>query len=149
MANRVEGLSNEALLECFISGLKKELQWEVIPWQPDSITKAVTLAKLFEDKYGFVERPVRSKSTYNPDISVAFRKQTPLALPAPPRNSVKVPALPGPSNTAPHFKKMSYAELQERRAKGLCYNCDEKFSPQHKCPNRRLLLYNGMRNWRV
>lgn len=22
----------------------------------------------------------------------------------------------------------------------MCYNCDEKFSPHHKCPNRRLLL---------
>lgn len=39
------------------------------------------------------------------------------------------------------FKKMSFAELQDRRAKGLYYNCDERFSPHHKCPNRKLLLF--------
>lgn len=30
--------------------------------------------------------------------------------------------------------------MQIRKAKGLCFNCDEKYSPQHKCPNKRLLL---------
>lgn len=30
--------------------------------------------------------------------------------------------------------------MQLRKAKGLCFNCDEKFTPSHKCPNRRLLL---------
>lgn len=27
-----------------------------------------------------------------------------------------------------------------RKAKGLCFNCDEKFSPSHKCANKTLLL---------
>jgi len=37
-------------------------------------------------------------------------------------------------------KKMSLAEMQLRREKGLCYLCDEKFNFNHKCPNRQLLL---------
>ena len=28
--------------------------------------------------------------------------------------------------------KMSPTELQERRNKGLCYSCNEKFSPRHR-----------------
>lgn len=28
---------------------------------------------------------------------------------------------------------MSLVELKERREKGLCYNCDEKFAPGHWC----------------
>ncbi|GAV88019.1 hypothetical protein CFOL_v3_31443, partial [Cephalotus follicularis] len=31
------------------------------------------------------------------------------------------------------FKKMTMAELKARRDKGLCYNCDDKFYPEHKC----------------
>jgi len=53
------------------------------------------------------------------------------------------PLLPTPST--PPFrhntvKKMSPAEMQLRREKGLCYFCDEKFTFNHKCPNRQLLL---------
>lgn len=30
--------------------------------------------------------------------------------------------------------------MQLRKAKGLCFNCDEKYSPTHRCKNKRLLL---------
>lgn len=33
--------------------------------------------------------------------------------------------------------------MQLRKAKGLCFNCDEKSTPSHKCQNRRLLLLQG------
>lgn len=68
-------------------------------------------------------------------------------MPSPPATAQKFPTLPGPtiatnkfSVTNPQYKKMSFAEMEDRRTKGLCYNCDAKFSPQNKCPNRRLLL---------
>ncbi|KAG6490402.1 hypothetical protein ZIOFF_051698 [Zingiber officinale] len=31
------------------------------------------------------------------------------------------------------FKRLSRAEMAERRAKGLCFNCDESYSTGHKC----------------
>lgn len=49
LANWAEGLSLDALLDCFISGLRHELQHDVILWQLDSIIKAFTLARLFEE----------------------------------------------------------------------------------------------------
>jgi len=30
--------------------------------------------------------------------------------------------------------------MQLRREKGLCYTCDDKFTPTHKCPNKQYLL---------
>lgn len=30
--------------------------------------------------------------------------------------------------------------MEERRAKGLCFNCDEKFSATHACKNKRQLF---------
>jgi hypothetical protein len=40
------------------------------------------------------------------------------------------------------IKKLSPAELKERRDKGLCFNCDDKFSPGHKC--KKLFLIEGI-----
>ena len=31
-------------------------------------------------------------------------------------------------------------QMSERRKKGLCYNCDERWSSDHKCKNRKLYL---------
>ncbi|XP_077218748.1 uncharacterized protein LOC143852956 [Tasmannia lanceolata] len=34
-------------------------------------------------------------------------------------------------------------EMQLRRDKGLCYNCDEKFAPGHRCKSRQLFLLDS------
>lgn len=38
------------------------------------------------------------------------------------------------------IKKLTAAEMQLRREKGLCFPCDEKFTWNHKCPNRQLMI---------
>ena len=40
------------------------------------------------------------------------------------------PASPPPPRP---FRCLSSAELAERRRQGLCYSCDEQYSPDHKC----------------
>lgn len=161
LANRVEGLSADALLDCFISGLKPELQRDIIPWQPESITKAVTLARLYEEKPQFVDRFPKYRSPVITEISSLPRKPgistytgaspsklaalppsgpPPMALPSPSSVAAKLSVPSNATTTPSQFRKMSFREMQQRRAQGLCYNCDEKFSPLHKCANRRLLL---------
>lgn len=39
------------------------------------------------------------------------------------------------------IKRLTPAELQERREKGLCFNCNEKFGPGHRC--KKLFLIEG------
>ena len=34
--------------------------------------------------------------------------------------------------------------MDERRKKGLCYNCDEKWGPGHRCGNAKLFLLEGI-----
>jgi hypothetical protein len=34
--------------------------------------------------------------------------------------------------------------MQEKREKLLCYNCDEKFQPGHRCNRPRLFLLEGV-----
>ena len=36
------------------------------------------------------------------------------------------------------FQRLTDSELQQKRAKGLCFHCDEKFAPGHNCANKHL-----------
>lgn len=44
------------------------------------------------------------------------------------------------SGNSHQFKKLTASELKVRREKGLCYYCDEKYNPSHKCKFACLLL---------
>lgn len=57
LANRVDGLSDEALLDCFLSGLQDEILRDVMALSPETLLKAVSLAKLFEEKYSTSSNP--------------------------------------------------------------------------------------------
>lgn len=37
-------------------------------------------------------------------------------------------------------KHLSLEEIASRKEKGLCFNCDEKFSCRHKCSSKFFLL---------
>ncbi|KAA8534676.1 hypothetical protein F0562_032193 [Nyssa sinensis] len=43
-------------------------------------------------------------------------------------------------------KKISWDEMQRRREKGLCFYCDERFVPGHKCRSSQLLLIENIQN---
>ena len=36
------------------------------------------------------------------------------------------------------FRKLSDSEWQEKREKGLCFRCDEKFTMGHRCKKKEL-----------
>ena len=38
------------------------------------------------------------------------------------------------------IRKLSNAEMQEKREKGLCFSCDQKWFRNHKCPSKLLML---------
>lgn len=40
-------------------------------------------------------------------------------------------------------KRLSWDEMQKRRAHGLCFNYDDKFTPRHRCRGSQLLLLEG------
>ena len=46
--------------------------------------------------------------------------------------------LPAPRMTL--IKHLSEVEMQEHWEKGLCYNCDEKFTQEHRCVEKKLYL---------
>nr|KYP31012.1 hypothetical protein KK1_049270 [Cajanus cajan] len=99
--------------------------WHFQALQPTSLPHAMALAKLQEDK--IVDRRRQSHNPTSSSSSVTPASST-LALPSSPKV---------------HFKHLSSAEIASRREKGLCYHCDEKFTPSHRCKGRLLLLIAG------
>lgn len=152
LANRVEGISEAALLDCFISGLKSEIKHEVIAQSPSSLLHAASLARLFDEKHleGFSNakhRPTASVSHSLPATASKFPWKLIGATTPTSTSSVSKPPLPAllPTPTTrplPSIKKMSIAEMQIRRDNGLCFTCDEKFSWNHRCPNLQYLLFH-------
>ena len=91
----------------------------------------MALAKLQEDKLNEIKQFLKfagqkSMSDYIPN-KVQFVPQTILPKPAITTNPLqsKTPSLA--------IKRPTPVELKVRREKGLCYNCDNKFAPGHKC----------------
>ncbi|XP_028755923.1 uncharacterized protein LOC114715292 [Neltuma alba] len=133
-----EGVLDDALLDCFIGGLKPEIRREVISRHPPNLQKAMEIAKLF-DNFDALAVPVRNRSTNSTTpgtTKIVSQSSSRLGL-----KSNLPPLLPTP-NMKPItlVKKMTPAEMLIRREKGLCYTCDAKFTPGHKCPNKQYML---------
>ncbi|GAU50876.1 hypothetical protein TSUD_411060 [Trifolium subterraneum] len=129
LANRIVGLPPPFLLSCFISGLSPEIRREVQALRPATLSLATALAKLQEDKIKDRKRLFKGKtpSHHSSPSLQPTPNTTPALLPAPPPPRV-------------NFRKLSPEEMASHREKGLCYNCDETFTPTHKCKGRFFLL---------
>ncbi|KAH0683132.1 hypothetical protein KY290_021721 [Solanum tuberosum] len=129
----------EYAINSFITGLRHEICLTVKNHMPFSLPQAYQLARNTESQvqaqlkltrfptstsgsqyknnsYSSFSRGVGSRNDYNQD-----KKETPLSLN---KNNNKI---------------LSSAEINERRQKGLCFFCDEKFFPGHKCGGSKSL----------
>jgi hypothetical protein len=107
-------------LSCFTSGLKLEIRREVQAFQPISLSQAISLAKLQEDKLADIHTITKSRFSSSFSRSNNSSSQ-PLSVPSLPSPSTQ-PASSQSTKSNPNFKRLSPAELQARREKGLCYN---------------------------
>lgn len=107
------GLADEFYLECFISGLKDTIQAHVRLQHLVSWLAACKIAR---------------------EVEWALAAQLTC-----PNFIAKGRPIQGPSATQTlKVQKVSPAEMVERRKQGLCYYCDEKYSPGHKCKEPKL-----------
>nr|GEV99053.1 ankyrin repeat-containing protein [Tanacetum cinerariifolium] len=152
ISNCVTGLSNEALWNFFISGLRSEIQSEMALHNPTTLHQTYGLAKVIEDKLSsnrsrFNQSPrYFSNSTSNP---LKPPLSTPTNPSTPHNNSTTAHTttssiLPNPKPCTPlPFSRLSPEALQKRRAEGLCFRCPEKYHPCHVCTPPQFLLIAG------
>ncbi|KHN33219.1 Transposon Ty3-I Gag-Pol polyprotein, partial [Glycine soja] len=98
--------------------LFKLLRREVLALQPISLLQATALAKLQEDK--LKDRRSLSQRPHPPPTSIS------------PANLSTKPKTP--------YVQRTPEEMAFRRERGLCYNCDDKWSSGHRCKGRILLF---------
>ncbi|PNX65654.1 hypothetical protein L195_g054648, partial [Trifolium pratense] len=114
-------------LSCFVSGLKPAIRREVQAFQPQSLIHAINLAKLQEEK-------IADRLSTHPKPSSATHSHSPSSSSFRPTMTVT------PPKSQPTVKRLTPVELQARREKGLCYNCDERYVQGHRCKRTFHLL---------
>lgn len=128
----VTGISEDQLIMFFVQGLKSHLKRDVQLAKPRTISEAFSLAKYYEAGHEELIRASQIMSQY-----IDFNRSDRIWIPNP--TNQPVPALgllTSPSqclNTGRGVKRLSPAEFQERRSKGLCFKCNKKFHPKHQC----------------
>ncbi|WVZ21116.1 hypothetical protein V8G54_008438 [Vigna mungo] len=95
------------------------------------------LARLHEERFHDLTRLVRPRSGPKPLSLLTWSPTTPL-VPSFPLKQLPPLLLASPLRT--RFKQLIEPEMADRRERGLCFNCDQKFSRNHRCPARYMLL---------
>ena len=125
---RVKGLSPLHKLSCFLSGLRDEIRLPVRMLNPQSLNEAFGLAKIQEEYVWSSRKSIRSHQESG-NTSILGLPKSNVVLDTKPKILVK---------------RITLAQMDERRKKGLCYNCDEKWGFGHKCKNVKLFLLEGI-----
>lgn len=150
LSTRVHGMSDDAILDCFVSGLRPSLRRDVTAHGPQTLIRAAELARLFDDTgpYSSTSHQASSRSWSGSPVTLSpspkfsgHRSSSPVATAAPSVVSAAVSASGSSSPAAaPPYKRLTAAELRAKREKGLCYYCEDKYAPGHKCKPTFFLL---------
>ena len=120
----------------FVNGLKQEIRAELMVTNTQGLGCLMDLAQRIEEKNRLLRtiglRNVRPFSSPN-------RRDSKPAEFFPTRSVLLNDH--GPGNKTE--RKLTEAEIQERRRRGLCFHCDEKFTVGHRCKREfNILLVN-------
>ena len=103
-------ISEKQRIDVSIGTLNDNIQHEVHLWEPNSLEKAFRFRRKVESKI------------------MATRNYTP--------HNYKDGSVVSPS--FPQLTRLTPQQLEEKIAKGLCYNCDNKYIKDHKCVDKKL-----------
>lgn len=131
MSHHVHGLTQTYKVNCFISGLKDALKYEMMAKKPTTMVEVMRLAKLEEQKNVAIKKSTKSNA-YKAFVGGAGGVNIGIG------SKQKSTATSTVATTVYPVKKLTQQELRERREKGLCFSCDEKYTPCHKCKNQKL-----------
>jgi hypothetical protein len=125
LLSRVGKLSQADQVGGFVSGLKESIRIDVQAVKPSTLTAVVGLAKLYEARV-----LAKKKATFTLDSKPKFSQ------------TLGSCSTQGFRNSNPPTRRLNEAEMKDRRERGLCFNCDEKFRPGHKC--KKLFVIEGI-----
>ncbi|KAG7570699.1 Retrotransposon gag domain [Arabidopsis thaliana x Arabidopsis arenosa] len=136
--NRLD-LSEDYFVSAYLAGLRLETQMHVRMFDPQSIKQCLLLGKLYERAHP----PTKTDSTHWTSNRSTGSNTVSKIVP-------NVKEYPSPSteqvvNTTetrkPARKFLSQEEMSTRRAKGLCFLCDEKYTPDHYLKHKKTQVF--------
>jgi hypothetical protein len=138
LACRDADLSEAQLIQMFTAGLVNLLKTDVALHRPQSLDDAIMFARASEqrlhiapaDQYqGRGTRYIQQSTASSQALKTAQAHTLPASASSAAPGSGKTTTL---SSTLPR-RRLSPGETAQRRAEGLCYNCDEKCILGHRC----------------
>jgi hypothetical protein len=112
---KVTYIPDDHLIDVFIGTLRDNIQHEVRLWEPKSLENAFRVARNVESKNMVMETRRTTPNIYQENNA--------------------------PSKT-PQPTRLTPQQLEERKTKDLCFNCDNKYSKGHKCGEKKLFYTN-------
>jgi hypothetical protein len=110
---KVTNIPYEHLIDVFIGTLKDNIQHEVLLWEPKSLKNAFRVARNVESKNMALATRRTTSNIYEENNVPSFKKSQPTRL--------------------------TPQQFEERKEKGLCFNCYSNYSKGHKCGEKKLL----------
>ncbi|XP_019084456.1 PREDICTED: uncharacterized protein K02A2.6-like [Camelina sativa] len=157
LASNAPEVSEKVLEMAFMIGLKPKVRKGVKMFEPRTLQKMMDLSRLVEDWEGQGDSPAptgwevasrapvrnpgdkhSSRGSYQTGTGLSSHKS--LITTEPKTTSLRPsgdkslnPNFKNPESRRPPFRRLTDAEANDRRAKGLCFRCDEKYQAGHRC----------------
>nr|GMC64213.1 Transposon Ty3-G Gag-Pol polyprotein [Ipomoea batatas] len=150
LMNKVTGIAEPILLSMFIAGLKPLIRREVQMARPTTLMEAFDLAREYEAKLEEIQAelqpvarsPLRRQQRQIPPANTTRSAQVITQSSVQDKRETTTLALPPSTQSTSNLpiKRLTPAEMREKREKGICYNCDQRWSNNHRCRTRFLML---------
>jgi hypothetical protein len=132
LACRDADLSDHQLVQIYMAGLVNPLKTDVALRRPATLDDAIMLARVYEQRlelHPTDQPPGRGTRASTQASSASATTRVAAATTSVPAGSGKMVAV---TSSLPR-QRLSQAEMTQRRAEGLCFNCDEKYVQGHHC----------------
>lgn len=151
----LDRIAENILMGQFINGLKEDIRVEVRLLNPVNVEQAMELSSRVEERnkvtssrkpfVGSAVSSVNRGSMMSPVRYGAPQTGPPSnrswsAISSESQASVGSPGNSGQSKSPHEFRRLTEKEMQEKKAKGICFRCDEKWALGHCCRRKELSI---------
>lgn len=131
LANQVGGWPQRTMIGTFLGGLKEEIAAEVKMFKPRMLREAIGKARMCDERLARKKKHARNELQKLTAITKNVVASTSTA-----RQLVGSP-----------IKEKSWEEMKRQQEKGLCFNCNERFTPGNKCWVPHVFLIENDNAW--
>ncbi|GJT84890.1 reverse transcriptase [Tanacetum coccineum] len=136
LLNKVD-VNDDFAVSLFIGGLREEIAYAVRMFKPTSLSDAFCLAKLQEANNSVNRGRYTTVQTISKNmISAPYNKGGGTVA----KNVVTMAAQTQTIIPNRSFRRLTKKEMEDKRAKQLCFYCDQKYTPDHKCSGQMYSL---------